>query len=250
MLESVSVMKKFLLLSLLACFTVFSAGVASAATINIYQSSGTKIRSSAGVGESTATEGRHLAGSLVTVTYADGTTEDLVWRRVGRYSLGGAYGSDITISQNGGPMVIDARKTVSAIYIDLAPSNTIFDIVDTRGNPDPTASTPSTSFGTPFSIERGGDGLTGQIDVTYSGIVNIAGHAAVGDIYTRMLVDFSGLTSGGFLGRMRIEGDTDSLADNAVMSVVPLPAGLPLLIAGLAMFGFMRSRRKAALAIA
>lgn len=91
-----------------------------------------------------------------------------------------------------------------------------------------------------FTVTSGGDPY--DITATYSGLIGVAGAAAVGDIYRYLHIDF-GQTA--FIGQatsaLRFLQDTDNLAD---ISPVPVPAAAWLF--GSALLGFFGfSRRKA-----
>ena len=51
-----------------------------------------------GVRADTTTRGVDLEGAQVTATYADGTTETLIWQALDPYTNGGATGSGISMT--------------------------------------------------------------------------------------------------------------------------------------------------------
>jgi Ca2+-binding RTX toxin-like protein len=53
--------------------------------------------------------------------------------------------------------------------------------------------------------------MGGNVTATYSGIVNLVGNPADEDLYTTMLVDFSGLSGGGILGDVNWNSDIDTM---------------------------------------
>ena len=221
--------------------SLFSLGAAEAATVNIFTTTGQAQETEFGIRAATGTDGSDLAGALITATYLDGTSEQLVWERTYRSSEGVALGADIDLYMRSGPLEITADRTLTSLLFQLASASTIFDMKgNLEGRP---GNTPTTKRGVPFSIATGGDFLDGIINVTYSGIVNLAGMAAQGDAFTDMLIDYSGLTGGGFLGAMSINGDMDTLAVAGDLTPVPLPASLPALAIGLGAFGFVRTRK-------
>ena len=216
-------------------------GAAQAATVNIFTMNGNAQETQFGIRAETGTNGSDLFGALITATYLDGTSEQVVWERTYRSSEGIASGADIGLYMRSGPIEIMANRTLTSLLFQLAPASTIFDMRGTlEGRP---GNTPTTKRGVPFSIATGGDLLDGIINVTYSGIVNLAGMAAQGDAFTDMLIDYSGLTGGGFLGTMSINGDMDTLAVAGDLSPVPLPASLPALAMGLGAMGLFRTRK-------
>lgn len=219
-------------------------GAAEAATVNIFTTTGDAQETQFGIRAESGTNGDDLAGALVTATYLDGTSEQVTWGRTFRSSEGVASGSGVDLYMRSGPIEITANRTLTSLLFQLAPGNSIFDMRGTlEGRP---GNTPTTKRGVPFSIATGGDLLDGIIDVTYSGIVRLGGMAAAGDAFTDMLIDFSGLTGGGFLGMMGINGDMDTLAVAGDLTPVPLPASLPALAIGLAGLGFFRKRKPTA----
>ena len=220
---------------------------ANAATVSIGSSMGGTFEATTGIGDTTTTQPSDLAGALITAVYSDGTQETMTWRRLGS-TRWGARGSSANVLARGDAMRLATNKTVQTLSLDLTPSATVFDTIDTRGMSGGGISTPSTSFGVPFFIQSDHSHLVGDIDVTYSGAVNIAGHATVGDIFTRMQIDFTDLQGGGFMGRLTFGGDTDVLAAGASLSRVPLPASLPVLLLGLGVFGFLSRRKHSAVA--
>ena len=84
--------------------------------------------------------------------------------------------------------------------------------------------------------------------VTYSGEVSIGSDPAVGDLYTTMTVDFSGLDAGGFTGQSTYTSDVDVLRTRndlrPLSASVPLPAALPLLLVGLGGLRLLRRRKE------
>ena len=72
-------------------------------------------------------------------------------------------------------------------------------------------STQSSNNGFPFKLGDDQPSLGGTIDVAYEGPVNLAGQAVVGDLFTRMTMDFSGLPDGGLLGAMDWNSDIDTM---------------------------------------
>lgn len=226
---------------------VCAIGAAEAATVTIQTMATSPYQTVYGIREDTTTRGSDLIGALVHAIYADGTEEDLTFEEVGNNVTSKVVGSgfDLSFTLGGnltrGPLRLLASSAIASLEFFLAPVGSVFDIAG--GN---LINTPGSKVGFPFQILSGNDGLVGDITATYSGIVNLAGSDAYGDLYTNMLVDFSGLEGGGFLGEMVFRTDLDTLHDTSDLAPVPLPAGLPLLIAGLGGLGLVGRRRKKA----
>jgi hypothetical protein len=227
-----------------------------------------------GIRADTGTRGFELAGALVTATFTDGATETATWADFGSMSTGGVNGDRWSLFQNAfGFVSIDVDPTASptdptarrmtGFSIDASTSQSVtpnfadpsqpdivmgpslFDVSSADELQGQSGSTVGSSFGFPFRFTFGDP--QGDVNVTYSGAVNIVGQAAVGDLYTTMTVDFSGLVGGGFTGSAVYQSDQDTLRvagdlRPVTIAPVPLPAGLPLLLVGLGALGFARRR--------
>ena len=240
---------------------LFSVGAASAATVDIVRLANNPHNTEQGVRLyetgplagtiNTGVEGDALGGSVITANYADGTSEEIIWEALrtfypdpsgGYYSIDGeADGTDTYMYMSWDGFDLTADRLLSSLTIDLAPASVAFDTLLTYGD-DP-RSTDTTLYGFPFEIYAGGAALEGNITATYSGIVGLAGAAPTGDLFTTMTVDFSGLTTNGFLGDMSFRSDMDAMRVGD-LTPVPLPASLPLLLAGVAGLGLSRRRRR------
>jgi len=177
----------------------------------------------------------------------DGSMEDLVWatEELGDIccsARSAGTGTSLYMAWLG--FELSTTHRLASLLFKLAPVNSLFDMGTAFDwQPD---NTPTSNVGSPFHIYQGGDTLVGEITALYSGIVNIAGFDAIGDLYTNMFVDFTGLAGGGFVGDMSFNSDMDTLCLAGDLHPVPLPASLPFLLAGLGGFGLMRrtSRRR------
>lgn len=159
----------------------------------------------------TASRGVDLDGARITATYADGSTETLTWHAFDPYTFGGASGDNIEMSYGYDWHNLTTTKLLASIKIDLQPASSVFDTtLDYEDYPDGN-STHGSKNGFPFHLEPDYEDIAGNITVTYSGIVNLAGSPAVGDIYTTMVIDFTQLSEGGLLGKIRWNSDIDTL---------------------------------------
>lgn len=238
---------------------VSSIGAASAATIDIVRVAGDTYNTTYGLRDSTATVGVDLNGAVISANYSDGSSEEFIWEgnRIfhpevgtgtfnsegveGYYNINGSadgINTDLYMDWEGFEMTTSSLLT--SLNIDLTPAGSVFDTTFIF-DPDP-RSTLGSSFGFEFEIYAGGDSLVGDIAVTYSDIVGLAGAAPAGDLFTNMLVDFSGLSDGGFLGEMSFKSDMDTLRYLDDLTQVPLPASLPLFLIGLSGLGLFRRR--------
>jgi len=232
--------------SFLAGLVLSVAGfeTASAATVDIIRSASNPYESTHGLRDNTGTEGVDLDGALVTATYSDGSSEEILWEAqgIGWSNAGWADGEDAYLYMSWDGFEMTTTSLLASLNIDLFGASSVF---DTRPDYDPDPlSTPGSSFGFPFEIYAGGESLLGAIAVTYTGIVNLAGAVAAGDLFTTMRIDFTALSTGGFLGNMSFRSDMDTLAVAGDLSPVPLPASLSFLLIGLGGLGLARKRQR------
>lgn len=171
-----------------------------------------------GIREDTVSRGVDLDGAKITATYADGSIEILAWTAYDPYTYGGATGADIEMSYGSSWHELSTTKLLTSLKIDLQPANSVFDITFDNDDDPLGDSTLSSKVGYPFQVSPDYDMMPGDIVVTYSGIVNLTGSPAVGDLFTTMIVDFSDLPSGGLLGDLDWSTDIDTMevADDLV----------------------------------
>ncbi|AZQ66203.1 VPLPA-CTERM sorting domain-containing protein [Silicimonas algicola] len=226
----------------------FMAASASAATVNIATDEGDLHVTQNGFDTNTSVDGDEIDGMTVIATYVGGLTETLTWGTISGL-LGGVSGSGLDLTFSTGSYNLVTSMSLASLELNAATGNAVFDILSgindgTRGD------TLGTKIGYGYST-TGGDALEGAIGVTYLDGVIREGLARGTDIFTRMVVDYTGLTGGGLLGTTLFRTDLDNLAvagdiapvDTPDMSEVPLPAGMPLLLAGLGVLGFVRRKR-------
>ncbi|AZV80920.1 hypothetical protein EBB79_23625 (plasmid) [Parasedimentitalea marina] len=173
-----------------------------------------------GIRADTASRGVDLEGARVTVNYADGTSEVLTWEALDPYTNGGASGSGIEMFFGDNWHELSTTKLVASIEIDLTPANSVFDTTTTLDSDPLGGSTPGSKIGYPFELSPENSDLSDDISITYSDIVNLAGSPAAGDLYTTMLIDFSALPGGGFLGDLEWKTDIDTMEDSTQTDLV------------------------------
>ena len=232
----------------MAALSLIAATSASQAStvINIETLTGVAHETAHAIG-STATRGNNLDGMRVTASYGDGFSEVLTWAAYDRYTNGGAVGTGIDVSMGWQGFRLSSTQLLTGLLFEADLGNAVFDM-DWANNT--AGDTPTTGRGVPFEFLNGSDAaMDGVVTASYSNIVNVAGAAAVGDIYTDMFVDFSRIIGGGLLGSVAFESDLDSLAvagdlSPVDISAVPLPATLPLMLVGLGGIGLMRRKKR------
>lgn len=181
-----------------------------------------------GIRTDTTSRGVDLEGAKITVTYTDGSSETLTWHAKDPYTFGGATGANIDMSYGYDWHELSTTKPLASLQIDLQPASSVFDTnFDSTDYPDGT-STPTSLSGYPFQLAPEYEGLAGNLTVTYTGIVNLAGHPAVGDLYTTMTVDFSQLPGGGYLGDLKWNSDIDTMRDPGDL----VPTGVTCIVRG------------------
>jgi Ca2+-binding RTX toxin-like protein len=162
-----------------------------------------------GLREDTASRGIDLDGARITATYEDGTVEYLTWV-ADPFTSGSASSDNISMFHGFEFHELTAIKRLASLEIDLEPAYSVFDTVP---NFDGDQSTPGSKNGSPFEFTSDTGAVTGDVTVTYSGIVNLADSPAVGDLFTTMFIDFSDFTGGGLLGGVSWTSDVDTMQD-------------------------------------
>lgn len=166
-----------------------------------------------GIRSDTVSRGVDLDGATITATYADGSIEVITWHATDPYTNGEANGTDINMSYGYDWHELSTTKLLTSLTFDLQPASSVFDTTFAMDGGPIDESTPGSSNGFPFQLAPEYQAMSGSLEVTYSGIVNLTGSPAVGDLYTTMVVDFSHLPSGGLLGDLRWNSDIDTMMD-------------------------------------
>jgi len=164
-----------------------------------------------GIRDDTSSRGVDLAGAVIVATYVDGSSETLTWEAYDPYTLGGAAGTDITMAYGWSAHDLSVTRQLASLEIDLAPASSVFDTTDTLDDNPLGGSTQGSSFGYAFEFLGEYEDMGGAVTVTYSGIVNVVGSPAQGDLYRTMFIDFSALSDGGILGDLTWNSDIDTL---------------------------------------
>ncbi len=183
-----------------------------------------------GIRDDSSSRGVDLDGALIVATYADGSSESLTWRALDPYTNGGAFGADISMFYGFESHELMTTKLLTSLQIDLAPSSSVFDsaAADENDSDYSGGSTPGSSYGFSFQLSPEYGAMSDSVIATYSGIVNLVGSSAEGDLFTTMLIDFSSLPDGGLLGDVNWNSDIDTMRYAGDLS----PAGTDAALAG------------------
>ena len=167
---------------------------------------------------------------------------------------------------------LDATFKLVKLEIDGQPGNTVFDLQGptfvpaggavTPGNIDTTHGTTGSEKGYTFDWENPGafvDVLDppgyefyASVDVRaiYSNVVNLPSQAAVGDLWTKLTIEFSGGLANGLVGPsasgtvpFRFYADTDTLELQQLIEPTPEPTSV-LMITALGLVAACRARRR------
>jgi hypothetical protein len=225
-----------------AICAVLATGSADAATVSVTTNENDPHVTQFGIRADTGTVGKDLGGMIVKAKFADGGTETLVWAPTfGQF--GGVSGSGFSMLYGYQNFELSVGRAMTSLTMLAAPGNAMFDIETPRAIGDTYGTKVGFSFRLPTT-----DTHVGTFGVTYTGAVTLQGHPRGIDTFTTMIVDFTGLKGGSLSDALSFSTDLDSLevAGDLVPSNVPLPASLPLLVAGLGAMELTRRHKRQA----
>jgi hypothetical protein len=156
-----------------------------------------------------STTGDQMAGMIVAVEFANGTSASAVWAATGPQA-GAAVGTGWTLRTVGDTFFSEwtfennTGLPVRAFRIDAGPGDTLFDT--TFGG---AFGTPGTARGLTFRVNASPDGLS--IVATYRDLVGIQGAEPVGDVFRRLEVAFTNVDGFGTGGDLIFQADTDNI---------------------------------------
>jgi len=169
-----------------------------------------------------ATTGALMSGMEVTLDFMDGSSETATWTTTGP-AAGAAAGSGWSLSLDGDSFSETWQAdfgdlVVLSMTLDGRPGLTLFDLAfgDDAG-------TPGSEAGADFASDLPDDAA---IVATYSRQVAVNGVAPVGDLWSVLTVDFSGLFAGQPFGEFGFALDTDN--DARRLTNIAAPASLAL----------------------
>lgn len=189
-----------------------------------------------------ATTGAMMAGMTVRVTYGDGSFDTAVWAATGATSGAATFGGLWTLALTGNSFYdhwefstsANLQKSVSSIFLDGGPGQTVFDYIDFS------AITPGSANGYPFTI-TGGIADPSAVTATYSSPLGIGGNAPLGDLFVTLNID---LGSQALAGGQSFTFRADT--DNALTSIVvadPVPEPFTMALVGGALVAAVKRRR-------
>jgi hypothetical protein len=179
------------------------------------------------------TAGHNMVGMTVTAN----STDTRIWGEISPGSYGVA-GSGWSLTEQNDTYRSDwsliSSTGLNRLVVDAGAGGAVFDIINGS------AYTDGSRQGRPFTLEEISSTYLGNIDVTYSAPVSLAGDSFQGDLYRSMLIEFSNE----FIGTLKFRTDTD----NAQFSggdppTVPAPGALLLAAIGSSAAGFLRRRQ-------
>ncbi|MBE3637071.1 VPLPA-CTERM sorting domain-containing protein [Mangrovicoccus algicola] len=235
--------------TLVAAGSLMGALPAAAATLTVATDNSGGFVSQDGIAAYNSS-GATLAGATVTATFADGTSESGTIAAFGR-NTGALYGSGFELVQTGTTysnafaLFNDYTSALVTLSIDLVPASAVFDLDFGGATGTDGSNLGRTLIQSDSSGSEDGSGLTGDVVATYAGRVSVGSAAAVGDLYTSLVLDLSGTLDGGLAsgGEWYFIADTDTLKTAGDLAPVPLPAGVLTLGAALAGLGLLRRRK-------
>lgn len=230
------------------------AAPAFSATVTVNTDSAIEYNSTSGIAGYTGT-GASLSGATFVATFADGSSEIGTFSAYNR-STGGVSTTNVDLVQTGTTysnafsLTNYSTSALTSLSIDLLTASAVFDLTH-GGETGTEGSNLGRSLIEPSDLgDESGNPLEGDIVATYSGIVSVGSDASVGDLFTSLVIDLSGTTTGGLLTNTEWSfiADTDLLVeagDLQLVAPVPLPATLLPLAVALMGLGAVARRRNA-----
>lgn len=179
-----------------------------------------------------------MVGSLVSVTFADGSNSSATWAAAGAtgtgFSLtlaGDSFGSNWTLTNT------SDSKGIVGFSFDGRPGNTVFDILPS--NPV----SPGSASGRAFSSVNGPDTISLAQGV-YSDTLAVDG-TFYGDLYLKLAVSFTGALGSDQSLTFLADTDNADVAKGGITPAIPEPETYALMLAGLALVGAVARKRRA-----
>ncbi|HEX7436892.1 MAG TPA: PEP-CTERM sorting domain-containing protein [Caldimonas sp.] len=186
-----------------------------------------------------ATTGADMTGLNVTATFSNGFSQSLAWGTTGA-GAGGVFGTGwaLTLSGDsfGGNWLFDFKGIEAQLTRLVLDGSTGLTVLD-RSLPSP--GTDGSANGLDFSFAGGTCGSCAAT-ATYGGLTSIGAAAAVGDLFQKVTVDFTGGT--GPRTDWSFVQDTDN--DSRFVPGVPEPETYALLLGGLGFVSWVARRRR------
>jgi len=186
-----------------------------------------------------ATTGADMTGLNVTATFSNGFSQSLAWGTTG-VGAGGVFGTGWSLTLSGdsfaGNWLFDfttLEAQLTRLVLDGSTGLTVLD----RTLPSP--GTDGSANGTDFSFAGGTCGSC-VATATYGGLTSIGLAAAVGDLFQKVTVDFTGGT--GPRTDWSFVQDTDN--DSRFVPGIPEPETYALLLGGLGLVSWVAKRRR------
>lgn len=188
-----------------------------------------------------ATTGADMTGLSITATFSNGLTETRAWATTG-VGAGGVTGTGWSLGLAGDSFTNnwlfdfkDAFAQLTRLVIDGSTGLTVLDRTFTG------AGTPGSASGLDFNFAAGSCGSC-VATATYGGLTSITPDAAVGDLFQKVTVDFTGQT--GPRVDWSFVQDTDN--DSRFVPGIPEPETYALLLGGLGFVSWVARRRRQA----
>ena len=221
--------------------------IAQAGTVDVFFDNGTTNTTTALTGFGTT--GAQMDGMRVTAYFSDGTSAAADWADTGVDSGGVSVGNRFSLNEAGTTFSnnftlrnLSPTLSLTRVYIDAGPGDTVFDI-DWPTPGSVSEGTPGSANGQRFVVTSAN---AWDIDATYIDRVSLGAAAPVGDLWRYLDITFTNV--GGFAPGSVITyvTDTDNLLFAGDLTPVPLPpavlGGAPLL--GLALVWGSVNRRR------